>query len=699
MVNRHVEGLRLHPTAVRFFAARRMFAAIWMGAMLIATLQPLAAEPNAAAADVTSSDAVVLQGRITDTAARPIRGATVAIANLLPERVFGKSLVKKETVTQKDGTFRLEVDLAEFTWPIGSDQFRAAILGSTTISASAPGFGVAWIQYRNVRAGEPIELVLRPELPVVGLVVDLEGQPQAGAVIRIRNVLAANEEGFKAVLQSYRQGAAPWGPINEFDSIPADLANLPEVIQADDKGRFKISGIAGEHLLELEVRGSQVAVQDVLVATKKMDLMTHPKAAMFGLFGTLHGNTPRITARASRLIRGVVRDQATQQPIAGVSVQSFSFAGTRSLGDRRLQTETDADGRFEISGMPKGRGNKLLIVPADDQPYFLQEVPVDDSPGFKPIELTVEMEKGIRIRGQVTDKSTSEPVAYAIIHYFPYLDNRHAQDHPAFTDLRGPTVGYQDRYTSDADGKFSIVGLPGRAIVGAVCGHTTYRMGVGAKEIEGMGENGTFPTFGVPVMPGRGWPQAMAAIEPAEDALEHEVNIELDPGSSIRITTVDPDGNEMKDYTVDGMASSAMPARPVRRATFEVVNLTEDETRTIVIQHKGRSLGKVLTLSAEDVGNGNMTVKLLPQATVSGQVVDRDGEPIAGLSITPLLVSDSRFEKQLAVTVSDSTGRFRFSAPSGAAYSLQNDRNGMVLQETAPIQPNTEYDLGTIKLE
>ena len=50
------------------------------------------------------------------------------------------------------------------------------------------------------------------------------------------------------------------------------------------------------------------------------------------------------------------------------------FAGSHIVGITSLKTRTDAEGRFRLAGFPKGHGNKLLIVPNDDQPYFMQGI-------------------------------------------------------------------------------------------------------------------------------------------------------------------------------------------------------------------------------------------------------------------------------------------------------------------------------------
>jgi hypothetical protein len=137
--------------------------------------------------------------------------------------------------------------------------------------------------------------------------------------------------------------------------------------------------------------------------------------------------------------------------------------------------------------MHKGLGNKLLIVPNDDQPYFMQDVAVPDPPGIGAIPIEINLHKGIWIEGKLTDKETGAPVAGAFLRYLPFLDNKSVQATPEF---RGGVYklgfGNQDRYQSKADGSYRLVGLPGRAIVGAVVYRgKPYRSGAGAESIKG----------------------------------------------------------------------------------------------------------------------------------------------------------------------------------------------------------------------
>ena len=193
-------------------------------------------------------------------------------------------------------------------------------------------------------------------------------------------------------------------------------------------------------------------------------------------------------------------------------------------------------------------------MPNDDQPYFMQDVAVPDPPGIGAIPIEINLHKGIWIEGKLTDKETGSPVAGAWLHYLPFLDNKFVQATPEF---RGggytPGFGYQDRYQSKADGSYRLVGLPGRAIVGAVV-YTgkPYRRGAGSESIKGMNEHGHFATSSNPVMAGRYFPTSMKEINPAEGTETVHLDIALDPGAKVRLRVVDPQGKPVTGVKTGG---------------------------------------------------------------------------------------------------------------------------------------------------
>jgi hypothetical protein len=315
------------------------------------------------------------------------------------------------------------------------------------------------------------------------------------------------------------------------------------------------------------------------------------------------------TPRPSRPIEGLVRDTKTKQPMAGVAVESWRFAGSDFVSIRDLKTVSDESGRFRIVGMPKAKGNLLIAIPNDDQAYIMHETAVDDPPGIAPVAVEIELHRGIMITGKITDKVTGKPVAEARLHYLPFLENVFVQALPEF-DSNGNVNGFQTRYTTKADGTYRLVGMPGHAIVGVESvGQTPYRSGVGSETIKGMDKNGFYKTWNNPIMASPHWPNTLVEINPAEGTETLTLDTQLDPGLTLRVKVVDGEGKPVPDVEVSG-GNHMRTGTSTADATFELSSFRPDEFRSVVIRHDGRKLGKVVRVRAGDDTKGPVVVSL-----------------------------------------------------------------------------------------
>src|SRR5262249_9521255 len=149
----------------------------------------------------------------------------------------------------------------------------------------------------------------------------------------------------------------------------------------------------------------------------------------------------------------------------GVAVYSSTFAGGNDISFMALTTPTDAQGRFRLLGLPKGQGNRLILVTKDDQPYFMQEDDVPDTPGIGPISIEVTLHRSICTEGRGTEGARGEPVAKGVMRSLPFRENTFAQAVPEFrTSGRIDGSLYHNRYQTKLDGTYRFVGLPGRAM-------------------------------------------------------------------------------------------------------------------------------------------------------------------------------------------------------------------------------------------
>src|SRR5262249_5178287 len=137
-------------------------------------------------------------------------------------------------------------------------------------------------------------------------------------------------------------------------------------------------------------------------------------------------------ATPSQRIVGVVRDKDTGKPIAGAVVRSKTLAdGPWDLRTHLFRAVTDKDGRYRITGMPRGKGTQLQANRPSDLPYLMALKEAGERPGLEPVTLDFALKRGVWIDVKVTDKVTGKPVA-CWLEYAPFADNPHLKEAPDF---------------------------------------------------------------------------------------------------------------------------------------------------------------------------------------------------------------------------------------------------------------------------
>ena len=124
------------------------------------------------------------------------------------------------------------------------------------------------------------------------------------------------------------------------------------------------------------------------------------------------------------------------------------------------------------------------------------------------------------------------------------------------------------------------------------------------------------------------------------------------------------------------------------------------ETRTIILLYEDRNIGKVIRANASD---RERTVTLEPCATVKGQLLDQDGDPIVGVRIRVDVLPGGDFGKQLESMTTDADGRFQHtSIVPGADYSLYAEGPKIGFKAVArkvSLPAGQQLDLGTLQLK
>lgn len=646
------------------------------------------------------SQIIKYRGKVVDEDDRPIANATVEMNRWQKGPFLPPHSPLATTTSGREGEFELIIDKSKF--PNAGPRFWK----ETGLSAHGKGYGIDWVDGQNIKPNQPINLsIVADEVPVTGRLVSLEGEPLPDVSVRLSMLWASDDEDLDPVLKALREGQIFWEATNEH--LPNMIRQFPQAFQknikTDAEGYFSISGLGQERVMLVSLEGPTIAFTPATIATRKME----PIVANNGMPDpdwsqqqTIHGANCVITVPPSQPVTGIVKDAKTGEPMAGVGIESYRLTKRGMSAQRQIRVKTDKDGRYTMRGLPKGAGNQIIAVPNDDQPYLMRVFDVPNPTGMKPIDLDLELNRGVWITGKLTSKATGKNIRVedeAYVYYYPYLSNPFAQATPEYD--RQNFYGYQQRYKIAADGSYRLVGLPGKAIVGATVGYAPFPQGQGAEEIDGADEDGKFPTYRVGVGPGPKHPTIFSEVDIAETTESFELNFQLDSGKNISIAMTDPAGKNLEGVKVQGHERFSwwkeMPA-----ATFEAAAFKLGEKRTILFHHPERRLGKVVRVTAGEEADQKLSVQLQPCVAVGGRLVDKDKEPISGARIRIDVSPSEDFAPNLKNVSTDADGRFEHAEVlTGSEYTVMAEAASMgftVLARNLKVSAGEKIDLGTI---
>ncbi len=674
---------------------------------------------------VTLRPTATLTGRLVDAKGNPARGGVRINLKRAGEEFF-QYLPVATGELDADGRFRCELIppggpyrveavnrlIHSYGKPMEPDAFKDFVLAEGLQVEPDQAVDVGSFDVNSIkRVGDaPAAKAARPDVPITGRVVDLEGRPVAGVSVRVGGVRVPKGDDLTPWLDGVGRGEPPWVAYRHINSERKAPEAASREATTDVDGRFRLSGFGPDRVVELKLQGGTIAYAEIDVATRRMEPIAargfrnqHGPGSL-----SIYGADFSFTAAPGRPVEGVVKDARTGQPLVGAEVRSYRLAGSDYVGTMTLRTKTDEKGRFRLSGMPKGQGNQLIVVPGEEQPYLLQEVDVPDPPGVGLVSVEVALPRGLWIEGTLTEQATGKPVPGAWLHYMPFLENTFAQAHPAFDeDGNSDNSDIQDHYKTRADGTFRLVGLPGRAIVGALVHDKAYLQGVGSDAIAGLNKSGHFETYRSPINPGRLWPTVMKKINPSADEELVRLDLQVTTGPSVRLSVVDADGKPVIGVSTRGLKGlSSYEREAMASSEGEVANLMPGEERTVLLRHEGRKIGKVVRVRQGDDANGPIVARLEPLAAMTGRVADVDGNPVPGATVRPDLLPSGDFSLSLPQVATDEQGRFLVpDVPVGCDYAMAVETLGAIrarqftFLKRATVRPGETTDVGEIRFK
>jgi len=593
---------------------------------------------------------VTIRGRVLAPDGRPVPGAKIYRTPATGVR-WRPYLSQTSATTGPDGRFQFLADRrAELT--VENVKY---LYEKTVVAASAPNYGVAWVEVPPEGRSDDLTLQLVDDQPITGQIVDLEGKPVPGATLQVMEIRAAAGEDLGPWLEAAK---AKKGLSDQLEGQYLSRVTIAPALKftADAEGRFRLTGIGRNRLVVALLEGPTIVSQHLNILTRPgeaLNVVRYERPSV--VTTTYYGAGFRHAAAPTKPIVGVVRDKDTKKPLAGITIISDRLATEGVSGNQIVSTTTDAQGRYRLVGMPKGEGNRIKAVPGSDQPYLVSAAKdVPDSPGLDPVTADFELKRGIWIEGKITDKVTGKPVVGEMSY--------HAQPDNPNLNVYGYAPDATPRAAVNEDGSYRLAGMPGPGMVAVrfVDGYLRAHERddeFGIKEV-------FIPTIPLPTMNYT----AIARIDPAKGVESVTRDVTLDPGWTFTGTVLGPDGKPLAGAWGIGLTARNNPGRGLevmKTAEFTVSQFNPHHPRPLLFQHPQKGLVGVAR-PPKNRGD-SITVQLQPGATVTGRLVNADGRARPGVELVIwrhykelFQPSDARYFP-LQPNKTDQQGRFRIA--------------------------------------
>ena len=561
-------------------------------------------------------ESVKVVGRVVDPEGKPVLGATV---RLQPSPTSLPRDPEPTSTSGPDGRFSVRGPRFAFQ---GESHWGPQLV------ATAPGFGPGRLAVGHV-VESPAEVTVQlvaDDLPIEGRVVDLEGRPVAGASIRVSDVFVTSSTAdLSKWLDKARQYGTrgPWEGWNTEEL--AGLLELPGVLgTTGPDGRFRLNGIGRDRIAILSISGPRIATAEVHVLTRPGPAVKTADRGPGESSLIFHASKFEHVAAPTRAIEGVITDKDTGAPLAGVKVEGMILDENSSIPAPGVEATTEPDGRYRLLGLGLATRYRLFVKPSTEQPYIQASLNVDaGSVAPSAVKHDIKLKRGVLVQGRVTEKATGRPVFRAVIQPFAFTDNPHVEEYPGYR-----TSGFQFVRT-DAEGRFAIVTLPGRGLISVKADFDRYLKASGVETIAGYNhERMDFDTY--PMTCHAGNCHAVAEIRPEVGLEPFICDLQVDPGSTMTGTVLDPEGREVSGLMVSNLGPLGWYGpRPQESARFEASGVDPARPRRAIFTHEGRKLAGSIVLP----GNGPdaAIVRLQPWGVVTGRLVDDEGRPVEGI--------------------------------------------------------------------
>ena len=334
---------------------------------------------------------------------------------------------------------------------------------------------------------------------------------------------------------------------------------------------------------------------------------------------------------AARVLEGRVTCGENGQPAAGAQV--VALTGFNDV----VQCRTDEDGRYSLNPFP-GDSFTLKVFPPDGQPYLCRE----EGPDVLAVRAArggCRAERGVLVRGRVTESPSGKPVAGALVLYRPHWrNNPYHKGRYNFTEYNFDWVQQvAHAAVSDGDGAFSITVPPGPGdlfVLGPTLDYVHVASSIGDLE------------FGHPSRV-RVYPDALVPLDLKPDDEVKKVTAILRRGVTLKAQVQGPDGAPIKVLLV--VSRSYTPTNfehfqqmwsflEVRDGELALPGCDPEKGGTAWLFDPARALGLTLTFTGAEAAGPARTVRLEPCGSAKIRCVDQQGKPRPNADLYPCIV-------------------------------------------------------------
>jgi beta-lactamase regulating signal transducer with metallopeptidase domain len=659
------------------------------------------------------------RGRVFGPDDKPIQHAQVYLA---PNQRMLKTLGPVRAETDAEGHFEFDAPDMTYTELDGLPARREGLIVATA-KGLAPDWMETWGEngargsHWNPIQGAGVRLHLaQDDVPIQGRFLTPDGKPLADARVRLTRLQIPRGRNLDEQIKGLFSILASGDYERSLDRLHL-LSGLTTETRTDADGGFTLSGLGRERVAELQVSAPGVVDTTVLVMTR-VGQDVGIRHEFKGLpTDYLRGANFTLQLKRGITVKGLVRDRDTHAPIPGMWVSRHENPQYDPALAPSMMV-SDENGRFVISGLDPELLNweqEQRDVTAFPQPggkYFMAKGFIEHD-----ASVVIDCTRGIPFRLKLVDEQ-GVPVE-ATVEYWPVSPNSQIHElRKSFANTWWPLMSCAARRS---DGTYEGIVLPGPGAVLAKAPGRSYRSAhVDPKAFfepgrtdwtsqERISSYGTNDTLAI----GSGWDDqhrfaAIVLVNPSQDSKPLELSATVAKDKPRSVTLVDPDGKPVVGVATQGMTFHPWDSEtPLRSGHFLITDLDPKRARRITFVKEDRQL--VGSLVARDDSDAPYSVRMQPLGTITGQLLDENGEKISHGSRFLLSLGGAALETnadpeagEYAHVEVDSSGRFRIDRLiPGQSYSAKiylgaGMYAGMAF-ENLVLEPGGTVDLGAIR--